>query len=425
MCGILLVARGIATISKLEADQVNVVPLSERLSASARSASLHRRGPDSWGIEQVALGPTANLQIQGSLLQLRGSTAGVTPIKDGQGNLLVLNGEIFGGLDIAPKCNDSQGLLQALSAGKAPDVFNCLRGPWAAVYWHADTRTLWFGRDVLGRRSLLLHLPSSPDDCLCLVSAAPAALVANLGGKTWSARPSQGSQAADQSGVAKEENSMQHSSLQEVQPGLYSMQFPAAGSVPMTAELNGGVDSTLIAALAHQSLPIDVPIDLASVCFKKGRSADRLAAQDALLELMQFAPTREWRLIQVDSSLEEVDQHRDWLLGLLRPSATVMDLNIAGMHVVHGTTSYEWYKSAARVVLLGHGADEQHAGYGRHRTSFRNHEWTGLQEELAIDMQRLWQRNLGRDDRLVADTSREARHPFLDENYIHTVIVMR
>ncbi|DBA90990.1 TPA: hypothetical protein ACH3X2_004197 [Trebouxia sp. C0005] len=572
MCGILLVARGIATISKLEADQVNVVPLSERLSASARSASLHRRGPDSWGIEQVALGPTANLQIQGSLLQLRGSTAGVTPIKDGQGNLLVLNGEIFGGLDIAPKCNDSQGLLQALSAGKAPDVFNCLRGPWAAVYWHADTRTLWFGRDVLGRRSLLLHLPSSPDDCLCLVSAAPAALVANLGGKTWSARPSQGSQAADQSGVAKEENSMQHSSLQEVQPGLYSMQFPAAGSVPMTAELkyhpwqdpllcsirdfqrpqafitphtaattaaaplaaktaaakafvstdaasvgaatllmdaqpdmelisssdfdqaveltltalarsvavrclcidqhsphlhehkasdkhsrgrdqihvhksctqgsgqsnigalqtqasasdtsspqlsagvqcsdgfkqctssiaqlsqlqmhasqaafalptqpelshtphecvpqnsekitssckqpqtsrhsqqqsqpphqktlcqlrpapvlilfSGGVDSTLIAALAHQSLPIDVPIDLASVCFKKGRSADRLAAQDALLELMQFAPTREWRLIQVDSSLEEVDQHRDWLLGLLRPSATVMDLNI-------------------------------------------------------------------------------------------------
>ncbi len=36
------------------------------------------------------------------------------------------------------------------------------------------------------------------------------------------------------------------------------------------------------------------------------------------------------------------------------------------------TTRYEWYRSGARVVLLGHGADEQHAGYGRHRTSFRN-----------------------------------------------------
>ena len=43
---------------------------------------------------QVALGPTANLQIQGSLLQLRGSTPGVTPVKDGHGSLLVLNGEL-------------------------------------------------------------------------------------------------------------------------------------------------------------------------------------------------------------------------------------------------------------------------------------------------------------------------------------------
>ncbi|KAL0044306.1 hypothetical protein WJX82_010374 [Trebouxia sp. C0006] len=385
MCGILLVARGVATISKLEADQVYVVPLSERLSASDQTASLHRRGPDSWGIEQVVLGPVANLQIQGSLLQLRGNTPGVTPVKDGHGSLLVLNGEVFGGLDIAPGCSDSQALLQALTAGKAPDVFNCLRGPWAAVYWHADTRTLWFGRDVLGRRSLLMHLPISPDDCFCLVSAAAAALVANLDGKTWSAERSQGSQAADQSGAHEQEkSSMQHSTLQELRPGLYSMHFPASESAPMTAEL---------------------------------KSADRLAAQDALLELMQFAPTREWRLIQVDSSLEEVDQHRNWLLGLLHPSATVMDLNI-------GTTSYEWYRSAARVVLLGHGADEQHAGYGRHRTSFRNHGWTGLQEELAIDMQRLWQRNLGRDDRLVADTSREARHPFLDEDYIHALIVI-
>lgn len=32
--------------------------------------------------------------------------------------------------------------------------------------------------------------------------------------------------------------------------------------------------------------------------------------------------------------------------------------------------------------------------------------WLGLQQELVVDMQCLWQRNLGRDDRLVADTSR-------------------
>ena len=134
---------------------------------------------------QVVLGPSANLQMQGSLLQLRGISPGVTPVKDSRGNMLVLNGklglehcqlgcthgssrlhhssmltcsagEIFGGLDIAPRANDSRTLLQALSSGTVPHVFNCLRGPWAAVYWHAHTRTLWFGRDVLGMASVCL-----------------------------------------------------------------------------------------------------------------------------------------------------------------------------------------------------------------------------------------------------------------------------
>ncbi len=59
-----------------------------------------------------------------------------------------------------------------------------------------------------------MHLPTSPDDCFCLVSAAPAALVASLDGKAWSAEPNQGSQAADQFGVKKEETSVQPSTLQ-------------------------------------------------------------------------------------------------------------------------------------------------------------------------------------------------------------------
>lgn len=66
--------------------------------------------------------------------------------------------------------------------------------------------------------------------------------------------------------------------------------------------------------------------------------------------------------------------------------------------------------SAARVVLLGHGADEQAGGYGRHRTRFRSSGWPGLASELELDVRRLWLRNLGRDDRLVSDWG-EAPHP--------------
>lgn len=51
------------------------------------------------------------------------------------------------------------------------------------------------------------------------------------------------------------------------------------------------------------------------------------------------------------------------------------------------------------MALLGTGADEQLAGYGRHRTSFRERGWGGLASELELDVSRLWLRNLGRDDR--------------------------
>jgi asparagine synthetase B (glutamine-hydrolysing) len=82
------------------------------------------------------------------------------------------------------------------------------------------------------------------------------------------------------------------------------------------------------------------------------------------------------------------------------------------------------YCSAAPVVLLGHGADEQAGGYGRHRTKFRAHGWQGLVQELQVDMQRLWFRNLGRDDRLIADHGRESRHPFLDEQLVELLLML-
>lgn len=55
----------------------------------------------------------------------------------------------------------------------------------------------------------------------------------------------------------------------------------------------------------------------------------------------------------------------------------------------------EPYVSDVRVLLMGNGADEQLAGYGRHRTRFNRGGWQGLQEELERDTQRLWTRNLG------------------------------
>ncbi|EEY63196.1 asparagine synthetase domain-containing protein, putative [Phytophthora infestans T30-4] len=72
-------------------------------------------------------------------------------------------------------------------------------------------------------------------------------------------------------------------------------------------------------------------------------------------------------------------------------------------------------------VLVGIGADEQLAGYGRHRTTLINGGEAALRTELEMDLGRIWKRNLGRDDRCIAAHGREARFPYLDEDVVSTI----
>ena len=73
------------------------------------------------------------------------------------------------------------------------------------------------------------------------------------------------------------------------------------------------------------------------------------------------------------------------------------------------------------MVLVGIGADELMGGYGRHRTAFfapENGGWKTLRSSLDSDIDGIWIRNLGRDDRVIASLGKEARHPFLDESVV-------
>lgn len=38
----------------------------------------------------------------------------------------------------------------------------------------------------------------------------------------------------------------------------------------------------------------------------------------------------------------------------------------------------------------------------------------GLRTEMSMDLDRLWHRNMGRDDRVISHNGKEARFPFLD-----------
>lgn len=77
-----------------------------------------------------------------------------------------------------------------------------------------------------------------------------------------------------------------------------------------------------------------------------------------------------------------------------------MDFNIAGaLHLASRGT-------AARIVLTGLGADEIFSGYSRYRVAYNRDGWQEIENEMLFDMERLWIRNLGRDDRAITANGR-------------------
>jgi asparagine synthetase B (glutamine-hydrolysing) len=161
---------------------------------------LKNRGPDSIG-EHHALIPAESSSDQASSVQLhatflstvlalRGTAIVEQPLKDDEtGSALCWNGEawsIHGHLDSIPG-NDSQAvfalLLQATHVpspdGKSSSVelvlrtLSAIRGPYAFVFYDAKNNILFFGRDCLGRRSLLRQ--STSDDRLVLSSVRDSA----------------------------------------------------------------------------------------------------------------------------------------------------------------------------------------------------------------------------------------------------------
>jgi asparagine synthetase B (glutamine-hydrolysing) len=64
------------------------------------------------------------------------------------------------------------------------------------------------------------------------------------------------------------------------------------------------------------------------------------------------------------------------------------------------------------------GADEQLGGYARHRARFNGGDWTALTDEIRMEVERIAERNLGRDNRIVADRGVAPRFPYLDEDVV-------
>lgn len=529
----------------------------------AAAAVLPRRGPDGLGSESESLADGVLLQMHASVLHMRGEEMTRQPHRVGVDGSLLFNGEIY---SVSEGESDTRWLADrfAVAAGNsgnweswAEDVRAVLEechGPFALALWSPARRCLLACRDKLGRRSLLAARAACGSMCLSSTAGSHPEL--------WQELPVTGVFLLDLSDAARPfvrhlpwlhsvpfsqswwwtspelPGSSQVELLEEFEAALKAaVRTRVAAQQQVGLLFSGGLDSTLLAALAAESLPEGQTIELLNVSFHKA-APDRLTALCSYRDLLaRFGPNR-FRLLLCDVEPEEVKTEELAICRLLGPKATHLDFNIAaalwfaargigldcspefhqttwwremmedegslqavrldGRHMeaahqepsepvkvpcsscvlpakpgcvnsacklccrklqaslgntppkcpVHKTkaggsenlpSSIAFPESmdlsaqrcaqlhsavrcsAARLLLVGTGADELLGGYGRHRTARVKRGAEGARSEMMKDLERLWTRNLGRDDRIIADHSREARHPFLDDGVLRFV----
>ncbi|CAD8158954.1 unnamed protein product [Paramecium octaurelia] len=170
---------------------------------------------------------------------------------------------------------------------------------------------------------------------------------------------------------------------------------------------SGGIDCSLITHMVCKLLPDNSQIDLINVAFTND-APDRITAKNAHQELQNLHKNQQLNLILIDKTLDDVYKEEKLFLEILYPKITHMDFNIAMILNIASQYNFE-----TRVLLSGLGADEIFCGYARYKHALKRGQ-AELIEEMNFDLFRLWNRNLGRDDRAVSKNGKELRFPFLN-----------
>ena len=139
---------------------------------------LQARGPDVCTQGSLLLGNGLTLSYCCTVLWLQGEKPQGQPVTDNAGNLLMWNGDVYNRENLGDENNNecdtnllSEKLGEAVTEGEVLKVFGRVKGPWAFVYLHKATDSLWFGRDCFGRSSLLMQ---KINEELILTSVSPA-----------------------------------------------------------------------------------------------------------------------------------------------------------------------------------------------------------------------------------------------------------
>ncbi|XP_076294578.1 asparagine synthetase domain-containing protein 1 [Lasioglossum baleicum] len=494
------------------------------------------RGPDNVAERIEHLNEDWCGHFAASVLWMQGSNLNVQPVVDSFGNILLWNGDVFSGTLAQDNICDTDAILHSLqSSTNVMSVFQEIHGPYSFIYFQKSNNCLYFGRDIIGRHSLLLK-SNTDENSLTLMSVANKQIKGivevpaiglfmmnlsssrvNLACYPWREpdlrftdviealethlnvdidiketiidsdtttnihlHPSikdlecfENSFHFEQSYKTLEyllENKDIHERVTHLSQLLHKAVDVRIKKQPKLCKtciklvlhgetvtcdhakigvlFSGGLDSAILALIANTYVPQNECIDLINVAFEKSVKTstnssvynekqivhdqydvpDRKTGKQTFLELLNICPNRKWNFVEVNITQAELQKYRSSrICHLLYPLCTILDesLGCAVWFASRATgilsTSNRIYESPCRVLLLGMGADELFGGYMRHRTILKHKGWNALAEELSIELARISERNLGRDDRIVSDHGKQSRLPYLDENVVDYV----
>ena len=225
---------------------------------------------------------------------------------------------------------------------------------------------------------------------------------------------------------------------------------------------SGGLDSTLMAYYSLLETPDNINIDLFNLSFDKS-SPDRITGIISYKELIDKFPNRNINLILIDKEYKNdiTENFQKNILKLIYPRKTHMDFNISSAknistckkgYLVNKEKLIQYFKdidnkivnnnlikkteektyqnniltkkianfdyekftdmsniyiSDAKIFFDGLGADEIFGGYLRYKNG-------DIENQMKKDLDRLWLRNCGRDDRVCGENKLELRFPYLD-----------
>ena len=380
---------------------------------------LVHRGPDDMG--SVSLGDQAWLgHTRLSIVDIEG---GAQPLTTEGGEMwLVGNGEVYNHADVRQTFDgrlfstqsDNEVALHLIN-DRGPEAISELSGMYAFVGASADGRFI-AARDPVGIKPLYWaerdgdyrfasEMRAFDPSWLPAVEAFPP-------GHYWTPR----------TGLVRFEHAVPERALRPLpgptEPGceipddilretrevlVSAVDRQMMGDVPVGVFLSGGLDSTLVAAIAADYLEAR-GMQLKTFAVGTERSSDLLAARAAAEHLGTEHHERIYTAEDATRVLPEVVR-----------SIESFDPSLVRSAVPNYMLA-EFTSKAVKVVLTGEGADEIFAGYGYYHESFSNAE--DLQAELIRTIEGLHNLNLQRADRVTMAHGLEARVPFLDREVI-------